>query len=106
MAGYGEPLKDYNDVIVYDWVDKIIDVGKGDYLDGKVKVMEAILANRTLEKKRQTIKRYYAKMYNNYLAFIPDTELAFASASAMALEQWYEIGITEADAIFEEADDD
>lgn len=58
-------------------------------------------------KERKSIKRYYAKMYNNYIAFIPDKEVFYTtSATAMALEQWYEVGITEADAIFEEADED
>ena len=106
-AGYGEPLMDYHDKMVYGWVWKIMDIGEGDYLEGKVKIMEAILTNRLKEKKRETIKRYYAKIYNHYLAFIPVKEMFYTTtATAMALEQWYEVGITEADAIFEEADDD
>lgn len=105
-AGYGNPLMDYDGRDVDDWVFKIMDIGDGDYLDGKTRLMEAILSLRSTKKERPTLKLYYAKIYNHYIALTPDKGITFTGATAMAKEQWYEIGITESDAIFEEADDE
>ena len=95
-SGYDYNLIDSEDQKVDSWLTKVKAVGKGDYRLGKLTLMKAILNGYEVEE-----VFYLAKMYYQYISFIPERIVGSAVASKLTMAQWEEVGITETDAIFE-----